>query len=147
MAETAAGVEIRGVDDLLERLAELPRLVQGKEMKRALEAAARRVRSAVKRRAPKGPTGTLRQRVSSGVYVRNGQVRAWVGSRAPHTHLVELGTVERVRKSGGRTGRMPEIPFLHPAVEEYRPRFRDDVEKAVEKALAKAAAKAGKGRR
>lgn len=38
-----------------------------------------------------------------------------IGSTAPHSHLVEFGTVERFHKSGKSTGTMPMQPFIRPA--------------------------------
>ena len=34
------------------------------------------------------------------------------GRRAPHSHLVALGTVQRFHKSGKSTGMMPANPFV-----------------------------------
>jgi HK97 gp10 family phage protein len=41
---------------------------------------------------------------------------------APHSHLVEKGSKDRTRKSGGSTGRMPAQPFAEPAWDASRKR-------------------------
>ena len=135
-----------------------------------LTIAAKRIRQA----APKGKTGALKKSIRSRFIKQSGsrpttaKVGVNVGKqkktaeglvkriKAPHAHLVALGTKRRKRKKlGGKfafikqpssqqlsTGTMPENPFLRKAFEAARPetmqRMRDRAAKALEREAAKA---------
>lgn len=97
-------------------------------------------------RAADGPTGNLRQGIKSDYNaLRNeGSVR----STAPHGHLVEFGTRQRIvmpmppgrvlRLRNGDfvsgvipAGRMPAKPFMRPAIEQERPKIETAIEEAL----------------
>ena len=55
---------------------------------------------------------------------------------APHTHLQSLGTEERIRRSGGRTGRVQANPFVDEALQSEV--SVNIIEAALRKSMAKA---------
>jgi len=59
-------------------------------------------------------TGNL----AKGVYKLDAATRSYVGSSAPHSYLVEFGTVERMHKSGKSVGVSPPRPFVYSAFAE-----------------------------
>lgn len=63
-----------------------------------------------------------------------------VKSTAPHSHLVEGGTMPRIRKDGSTTGRMPAAPFFNPAYRLNRRRLQRRINAALRRAFKKAAA-------
>lgn len=137
-----------------------------------LTVAAKRIRQA----APKGKTGALKKSIRSRFERRKGnrpptaKVGVNVGKqkktaegmvkqiRAPHAHLVALGTRPRKRKQlGGKfatitqpteqqlsTGTMPANPFVKKAFEAARPETMKRMAERAAKALEREAAKARK---
>lgn len=105
----AAGVRVTGLRDWQKRLRRLPRHVASKILTRALTKAAKPIVRAIKRSAPRGPTGNLRRRVGSrkARRLRPGELAARIiKARAPHAWIVEHGTKQRFRKRiGGKFAR------------------------------------------
>ena len=102
------------------------------------------VHAAAVRAAPIRATGNLRKGIMQEFDEKtcSGKVRA----TAPHSHLVEFGTRERVtaplRKKALKiadgfvrgftfTGKMPKKPFMRPAIEKERPNIEAQIERAV----------------
>ena len=100
--------------------------------------------AAAVRAAPIRATGNLRRGIVQEFDEKtcSGKVRA----TAPHSHLVEFGTRERVtaplRKRALKivegfvrgftfTGKMPKKPFLRPAMEKERAAIESNIERAV----------------
>lgn len=121
--KTAAGnIKIEGADELRKALETLPIELQKKVLRKALRRGARPIRDETKRTAPKD-TGLLRRSFtvralktrSSGLV----GVKITTAGKAPHAHLVELGTQERTQKTTGRrTGRIsPGLHFMAKAAE------------------------------
>lgn len=96
------------------------------------------------RAAPIRATGNLRRGIEQAFDEKTcaGQVRA----TAPHAHLVEFGTRERVtaplRKKALKinagfvrgwtfTGKMPKKPFMRPAIEKERANIESSIERAM----------------
>lgn len=123
---SAMGELIRGLGQMSEHVqSEAAGLVRS-----TAEVMAARVRSRYTRR-----TGTLQDRVmveaasrgqeSAGV---SGSLRWKVRSRAPHAHLYERGTIERVIASTGASrGRMPAKPTFVPEAVRARARMRQEL--------------------
>ena len=98
------------------------------------------------RLAPYGPTGNLKAGITEdfkgGMYAR-GQVK----STAPHSHLVEFGSGERIVypvkkqalkfRDGGfakgdiYNGKMPKAPFMKPAAEKVKPQIEREMEEVL----------------
>jgi len=146
--------------------------------KSALGAGLTVIRKAIKKAAPVGPTGNLKasigKRLEKGK--RGGVMTAKAGinvgkktkkekttgimARAPHAHLVALGTQRRSRKTlGGKfativnptpeqlaTGTMPANPFVKQAAESAMGAASIAMRKQAAKALAREAAKAKRKR-
>lgn len=51
--------------------------------------------------------------------------------KGPHRHLVELGTVERITKSGASRGRMPANPFMARAEAAVAPMYIKEVRERI----------------
>lgn len=62
-----------------------------------------------------------------------------VKATAPHSHLVEGGTLPRIRKDGSTTGRMSAAPFMNPAYRLNRKRLQRRINAALRRAVKKAA--------
>ncbi len=63
-------------------------------------------------------------RAVEGDYTSAKEVHVYVGSRAPHAHLVEYGhalLVNRGKNKGRPIGRVPPYPFARPAADEGAP--------------------------
>lgn len=122
----AATIRVMGAKELDRKLKRLDKAAARKIGKKATRAGAKIVHSAVKAAAVKGPTGNLKKGIKIKVgRMRGGSAMTRVIAVAPHSHLVEKGTVPRFRKAGrwGRlilqkgapTGTMPARPFFDPA--------------------------------
>ena len=115
-----------------------------KEIKRATRDGIDAVHAAAVRGAPIRATGNLRRGIEQSFDEKtcSGQVRA----TAPHAHLVEFGTRERVtapiRKKALKinagfvrgwtfTGKMPKKPFMRPAIEKERANIETSIERAI----------------
>ena len=115
MAQT---VTITGDKKLDAMLAKLSDKVGQRLTKYAMKAGVSKLSAAIRKAAPVGPTGNLKKSVGSRVDEKSkgifeGKAGLNVGKNspkrsgrsAPHSHLVALGTVARVRKTiGGRFG-------------------------------------------
>lgn len=151
--------QLDGVEELDAMLQELPRAMSKSVLRKALTKALKPIQLVAKSNVPHGPTGNLansikisgrlnknqrrgRQRLKDGVEV-------FVGSDAPHAHLVEFGTAERWRGkhgsrkkrtyTGGYTGIMPAEPFLTRAWESTKHKALDIFVVEVRQELYKAA--------
>lgn len=81
-------------------------------------------------------TGTLIDSIEVQVEGLEVQVKA----TAPHSHLVEGGTLPRIRNDGSTTGTMPAAPFINPAFRLNRRRLQRRINAALRRALKKATA-------
>ena len=115
-----------------------------KKIRKATREGIAAVHAAAVRAAPIRATGNLRRGIVQEFDEKtcSGKVRA----TAPHSHLVEFGTRERVtaplRKKALKiaegfvrgftfTGKMPKKPFLRPAMEKERTAIEANIERAV----------------
>ena len=115
-----------------------------KKIRKATRDGVAAVHAAAVRVAPIRATGNLRRGIVQEFDEKtcSGKVRA----TAPHSHLVEFGTRERVtaplRKKALKiaegfvrgftfTGKMPKKPFLRPAMEKERTAIEANIERAV----------------
>ena len=115
-----------------------------KEIRQATRDGVAAVHATAVRAAPIRATGNLRRGVVQEFDEKtcSGKVRA----TAPHSHLVEFGTRERVtaplRKKALKiaegfvrgwtfTGKMPKKPFMRPAMEKERAAIEASIERAV----------------
>ena len=93
-------------------------------------------------KAPYGATGNLKAGIETELHGSYGVVK----STAPHSHIVEFGTAERIvapRTKKAMTingsfvrgdiynGKMPAKPFMRPAIEQERPNIEAKIEEAV----------------
>lgn len=138
---TGNNIHIEGGDDLDRQLAELERALKPSEVEPILLDGAKTVANAAKPLAPVGPTGNLRKSLRAKLLARRATALGALGvtegyaapaiaavdrRKAPHSHLVEFGTGERIGgprsvRYGGRSfGKMPSKPFLRPAWESTR---------------------------
>lgn len=103
------------------------------------------VHAAAVRAAPIRATGNLRKGIKQTFdeATCSGEVRA----EAPHSHLVEFGTMERITAPTKKklalkinesfvrgwifTGKMPKKPFMRPAIEKERARLEASIERAM----------------
>jgi len=128
--------QLTGLKELMDALEQLPTIAMKKGVIRnALKEAAKPIEEAAKSSVPV-VTGNLRDSIGISTSLKPSQrkgrfdrssVTVYIGSSAPHAHLVEFGTVERVLDEPrivtikGRTvkitttGFMPPNPFLRNA--------------------------------
>ncbi len=114
--------KITGMDELKK---EMNQLLQ--EMKEAagegVQDGAERLAEVVRRNAPRGPTGNLKDAVTTKKlpdkpgYPSTTLVGLDYGI-APHQHLVEFGTGPRYHKSGKSVGSMPASGFFRESIEQ-----------------------------
>lgn len=113
--------------------------LQKQIMRKAMRTSGNMARSALRKAAPKGPTGNLRKSVYARPFTRGNAVGITVGFTAPHQHLVEGGTKPRYRKGkgrlrrifgvkGGYTGVMPANPFFERKMQSLDPKIRASLE-------------------
>lgn len=96
--------------------------------------AAERMRGLVETEAPNGPTGNLKKGIVAGELKSDNEPGSYVASRAPHSHLVNFGTAERVQTTTGRrTGVMPANAFFDRGVRAGRLSARRIIYDAVAK--------------
>lgn len=149
-AQAAFSYELEGLKELDTMLRQLPKAMGKTVLRKALKKAAIPIRDAAKEKVPRGPTGNLEESITIATRLtksqRRGQIRqkdtveVFVGSTAPHAHLIEWGTVERFRKgSRGATGKMPAVPFLTRAWDATKKEAWNILKKELANELVKAA--------
>ena len=170
---------LTGDKELEATLKELADKAADRVAKSALGAGLNVIRRAIKKAAPVGPTGNLKasigKRLEKGKRGRAFTAKAGINvgrktkkekttgimARAPHAHLVALGTQRRSRKTlGGKfanivnptseqlsTGTMPANPFVKQAAASAQGAAAIAMRKQAAKALAREAAKAAKRKR
>lgn len=129
----------------------------------AIRGGLRAIVLAAKKDAPVGPTGNLRKSIRSRFersrYTGKLSAKAGlnvgkrakledgsrIGARAPHAHLVALGTKQRAHKSGKSTGTMPANPFMRLAVASSISAQKALMKQRAAKALDRESRKAKKG--
>ena len=123
-------LDFRGAEQLDRKLVRLPQAMRGPVLLKAVKAGARPIRDDARRRASRR-TGLLKREIADQVLSRSAEHaevgvgwRAGKASRTPGFYglFIEKGTRDRVRKSGGRTGRVSAKPFLIPAFDANKDR-------------------------
>jgi len=150
--------ELQGMKELDRMLKQLPRSMSKTVMRNTLKKAAKPIQVEAKMNAPVGATGNLKDSIVISTKLKKGQRRAamrlgevvmYVGSTAPHAHLVEFGTVPRQQKGGKFTGQMPANPFFRNAWDAKKDEaykiLQTDVWKELDKAVGRLLKKAEKG--
>lgn len=128
--------DIAGAKELDKAFKQLPRATAKSVLRRALKKAAKPTAVAAESLAPLGPTGNLRASIEVSPRLKKSQrrggrpegVELYIGSTAPHAHLLEFGTVN-----------MPAHPFLRPAWDSTKQRVLDAIESEIWESLSKAA--------
>lgn len=98
------------------------------------------------RLAPAGSTGNLKAGIKSEMSFSSPY--GVVKSTSPHSHVVEFGTAERItyNKKGKQAmiingnfvkgdiynGKMPQKPFMRPAVESEKPKIEENIKKVLQ---------------
>ena len=77
---------------------------------------------------PVSVTGALARRF--GVGISRTKLLAGIFANAPHAHLMEYGTAERIGRGGRRAGRVAPRPFLQPPLRRRADVFADRVAEA-----------------
>ena len=160
------GVFFTGFEPMMKNLQQLesPK-IRDRIIKEGLGSGLNRLRTAIRKEAPKGPTGILRGAIGrqvkkgkqGGVWFAKVGVNVGVkrasARRAPHGHLVALGTKQRSRRHiGGRfsfldaaaqkhplmlsTGKMPENDFVGRGYNKAIGKAMATLEKRIAKKLA-----------
>jgi len=143
-------------NSLIRRYAALPAYVGRQQLRQAVSRAITPFKSAVRAAAPV-KTGGLRRSVASKVKFYSRTYPAVVGvvgfarkkdkrQMGYHAAIVEQGTKDRVRKSGGRTGRMTPHPIVRPVLQAYRSAILANVMREMATGLERSAAKLGMGK-
>lgn len=143
MAKDVNKVSFEGAADFKARLQGLtPKLALQVERK-SIKKACQTVMDAAVSRTPVGETGNLAEGWKIQVSKKPWGVKATVKNTAPHAHLVELGHL-MVSHSGKITGRVPEHPFLRPALWENQESALKTLSDGLNEALSKAEKKSAK---
>ena len=140
-------VDLEGFVEFERFLEQLPTATAKTVVRNTLKKAAKPIRDAAEADAPRGPTGNLKgsfiispkKRGRARYRVTGGGLDMYVGSIAPHAHLVEFGTSERVSDSGKSSGRMPENRFFTRAWDRTRKEAENILYRELWAELAKAA--------
>ena len=116
-------LDFKGAKQLERKFRRLPQAMKGPILLKAANAGARPIRDDARRRAPRRG-GLLKREIVDRVLSKDADLASvgvgWKRGKASRTPafyglFVEKGTAGRVRKSGGRTGRVSAKPFLQPA--------------------------------
>lgn len=152
-----ASLKIAGFKEMDALLLSMPRALATQGVNAGLRRALQPVAAAARAYAP----GSLNERITIAPRVKAGQEAQslikpgkgrrvmYVGSGAPHAHLVEFGTGPRYHKSGRYVGIMPPDPFLRPAWDANKDEVlaklaqfvREEIAKAVTRRAARALAR------
>lgn len=173
MSKAAFTFEIAGVKEMMRFFDELPTVsMQRTVLRNALIKAGQPIAQEAIRNVPSHKSrflgnrrvGTLGSNLARSIKVstslkesqRKGKIRdrssvtVYVGSTAPHAHLVEFGTVVRHTKKGKSTGRMTPNPFLTRAWEATKSTalhiFAAEMKEQIIKAARRLAKRASKGK-
>lgn len=125
-------VDDREVMEALDALAD-------RDAKRALQKATKKAGTFLARKArpevPLGKTRKLRKSITTRAAKRD-KPGSYVTARAPHRHLVQLGTKDRFTKgSGAFRGRMTANPFIARTADRHGEEALDIAERAIGDAL------------
>lgn len=151
-----ASLTISGFKELDSVLLAMPRQLAGQGVTAGLRKALAPVAAAARSYAP----GSLDTRIRIAPTIKAGQLAQalekpgrgrkvmFVGSTAPHAHLVEFGTGPRFHKSGRYVGIMPADPFLRPAWDANKDQvlatlataIREEITKALGRRISRATA-------
>ena len=126
----AVDMKLEGDEELMRKFKQLGRGLRPSIIEGCLFPGAHIIRNAARARAPRRPGGGALKRaiVSKKMPMKFGIPEVAVSwrkgtasrSTAFYGIMMEKGTVDRVRKDGGRTGRVKPRPFLIPAFDEKR---------------------------
>jgi len=115
------GFSIEGLKELNDALEELPKSLRKTPLRNTLKKATKPVYDRALDEIPV-ESGYLKEHMVVSPRLKASQrrktrrfkdeVEVFVGNNAPHAHLIEFGTKERFRKSGGSTGQMTPNPFM-----------------------------------
>ena len=135
---------IDGLQELNSNIQKVIASLSPDEVEPVLLESAEQVADHARANAPEGPTGNLKRSIVAKTLQRRGDAPApalvAIDFRiAPHAHLVEFGTAERIGPTGKSSGIMPAEPFFRPAwdsekghiVEDIRAKLQPKVEGAV----------------
>jgi HK97 gp10 family phage protein len=128
-------MHINGIAELDAKLEKLAENLAPEQTTPILEQGAQIVADSARAKAPIGPTGNLRRGIRATRLQPRGKHTAAIAAVdyriAPHAHLVEHGTGERIAKRGKHLGWhygvMPAQPFLGPAALETQEQVVDFV--------------------
>lgn len=149
-----ASLKVSGFKEIDALLQAMPRHLAGQGVTAGMRKALRPVAAAARAYA----AGSLSERIRIAPTIKADQMAQsiindmrnkrlmFVGSGAPHAHLVEFGTGPRFHKSGKYVGIMPPDPFLRPAWDANKDQvlatladaIRDEIAKAIGRRSARA---------
>lgn len=157
--------ELVGLKELMDAFDQLPTMSMKKGVvKKALKKSSEGIETAAKNMAPWAEkpkryayskhlkdtikTSTQLKKSQRG-FIDRSRVTVYVGSTAPHAHLIEWGTTERFNKKGAYRGFVPARPFMRIAWDMNKKRalniLGEELWKAIQKSARLLAKKAAKG--
>jgi HK97 gp10 family phage protein len=163
VSQSSFSFELTGMKELLNLLDQLPTVAMQKGVVRnALKKAGTPIAEMAKDLAPDSGEQhkqKLKESIKVSTSIKASQKRGrisdrssvtvYVGSSAPHAHLVEFGTGPRTQKNGRFTGQMPPNPFMRTAWDTLKMNalkiFSDEMKNEIYKAARRLAKKAAKG--
>ncbi len=138
--------KIEGVEELVSNLGTLVPEIQNKSGRSAMRYVSLAMAENVRRNAPVGDTGNLKNSIKNSVRVFPGAIVAFAkagttkGLKGNHAHLVEYGhALVKGKYLGRRTlsQRVPEHPFMRPALWNNRAQYEKIAAEGVAAALTK----------
>jgi HK97 gp10 family phage protein len=141
---TDGALTITGGRGIAQTLAKLPkRTTERKVARAALKAATKPTVRAMRRGAPVDE-GDLKKDINSRTVTKSRHpIHIAVGTspKAPHGHLIELGTDERFTESGARRGKVAPKPFASRAFDETKNKVVANLGRETSKRLSREALK------
>lgn len=138
-------ITLDGMDELRAAVKQVLGAMGDKEVANICLEGAKVIRTAMKRKAPRGPTGHLKKaiRAKKAKRYQRHNPSAWAAvdrKRAPHAHLVENGhrlvKGGKLGKGGRVVGNVPARPFVRSAVVETKGKVRAVLVKGFSRGLA-----------
>lgn len=130
-------IKLEGQEEFKVRVSNFNRIL-ATDLEKIVKRNATRVTKVGKSNAPVGPTGNLQNSIRSkdvskklGLSYKLAKTTAARKKMAPHRHLVELGTRDRMTKAGAARGRMPSNPFMARVENAVAPQYQREIRERI----------------
>lgn len=138
-------IDVEGLEEASRRIRSIVSTLESRDVENVLFQGAKIIRAEARSRAQRGPTGNLRRSIKASRGKRRGKLFATAFSaidrkKAPHAHLIELGTGPRYHKKTRKyVGRVIGKPFFQPAVQATKNEVATVVNEGIARLIGRAA--------